>query len=717
MAARPDVVPDELRPFVMGARLVALGKKDGGTRPVAVGTVLRKVVAQCIAHSIKGQLQQTFAPHQFGVGMPGGAECVLTALRAQRAAHPEHDTLISVDFSNAFNTVLRAQIAKQVKRTFPELAAWVEQTYIQPSLLTVEGRPPLCSCRGVQQGDPLGPFLFALALQPVLQLAAQRTGAMVVAYLDDIYILGPKEAALKAFAYIEQVGGAIGLACNKRKCWTTNVDAAHSAGIRLDRDPRVLGSWLITLRDVPKNKEALTISERIAHLPDPQVALLMLRFMHNSKTLYTLKTLPPGATQTVCESQMKKTKECLEVIMGLGPKKHLSDASWLQAQLPQGPGLGLLDLHGLASLAYSACLIQSLHKLAKLDPSRFLGITQQPEWDRALQVADTAQNAMRSQGLKREDLGDDELAAMVAREHMMALDLWRRTLTDANSDVVPAQLFKNFAARLKVRRIETFLEDPKVPEHNKTIVRSAQHSPIASHMFNAIPSQKGLALNPSHMRIMLHLLLGVEMEFESNVCSCGQVQDPLGVHALCCSLGGNLIRRHDLVKNLLATMCDAANIPYLKEPVHYFEDDTNLRPDIVLPCHTPAGCDVALDVCVTTPTCASLAGNGALRQDGQLPLQRREMAKNKKYMRHARDKCIFYPVVFSAYGGTTILNIKMVLDPIIRRITKRRFCSPNWAAPDKRSYWYQRIAVALWNGVTSCVEPHLKLGPAQLYEH
>ena len=207
------------------------------------------------------------------------------------------------------------------------------------------------------------------------------------------------------------------------------------------------------------------------------------------------------------------------------------------------------------------------------------------------------------------------------------------------------------------------------------------------------------------------------MEFESNVCWCGQVQDTLGVHALCCFAWWQLDQEAcDLVNNLLATMCDAANIPFLKEHVHDFEEDANLRPDIVLLCHTPAGCDVALDVCVrvcvTTPTCASIAGNDTLQQDGQLPPSEeqgngKKNKQEKKNMRHAQDKCLFNPVVFSTCGGTTSTNINMVLDLIIiRRITKRRFCSPNWAAPDKRSHWFQRIAVALWNGVTSCGTTH-----------
>ena len=140
--------------------------------------------------------------------------------------------------------------------------------------------------------------------------------------------------------------------------------------------------------------------------------------------LNLLSTLPPEATDTMCTSQMSMSKKkCLEtIIMGLQPERnHLSNASWLQAQLPQGPGLGLFDLHGLAPLAFSACLIQSLHKLARLDPCRFNGITQQPEWQHAVEVACTALESMRTRKVKvgsvREDLTDHKLAAMVAREH------------------------------------------------------------------------------------------------------------------------------------------------------------------------------------------------------------------------------------------------------------------------------------------------------------
>ena len=50
---------------------------------------------------------------------------------------------------------------------------------------------------GVQQGDPLGPFLFSLTLQPLLKELAERrapdTLELVFAYLDDLCLAGNAE--------------------------------------------------------------------------------------------------------------------------------------------------------------------------------------------------------------------------------------------------------------------------------------------------------------------------------------------------------------------------------------------------------------------------------------------------------------------------------------------------------------------------------------------
>ena len=39
MAKNPRLIPERLRPFFFGARLTPIGKKDGGIRPIAIGTI------------------------------------------------------------------------------------------------------------------------------------------------------------------------------------------------------------------------------------------------------------------------------------------------------------------------------------------------------------------------------------------------------------------------------------------------------------------------------------------------------------------------------------------------------------------------------------------------------------------------------------------------------------------------------------------------------
>jgi len=193
----PKSLPAELRPYLFGARLIVLPKPQGGVRPIAIGTILRKDISETLVRILAPQLPEFFAPLQFGVGVPGGTENVVQGLRLAKALS-EDNVVAEVDFTNAFNSVERSVIEDLVIRRFPMLKTWFQLCYGKPSHLLVKDQKPIRSERGVQQGDPLGPFLFALALQPALVKAAEVEGCCVMAYLDDVYVCGKPNAVAEA---------------------------------------------------------------------------------------------------------------------------------------------------------------------------------------------------------------------------------------------------------------------------------------------------------------------------------------------------------------------------------------------------------------------------------------------------------------------------------------------------------------------------------------
>ena len=198
---------------------MALGKPAGGIRPIAVGEILRRLTGKCLMSVVREDARSYFWPVQVGVGVPKGAEKAVHCVRAwaHRNSAASDKVLLKLDFSNAFNCVSREVALSQARKHFPALAQWSMWCYREPSRLQF-GEHVLASSSGVQQGDPLGPPLFAGAIQPLARELKASPLELAVQFLDDGVIAGDVPTVGAAVLGLERKAADIGLTLNLSKC-------------------------------------------------------------------------------------------------------------------------------------------------------------------------------------------------------------------------------------------------------------------------------------------------------------------------------------------------------------------------------------------------------------------------------------------------------------------------------------------------------------------
>ena len=114
-------IPEDIQPIFFGANLCALSKKDGGIRPIAVGTTLRRLITKVAFKPISRELGSLFRPHQLGYGSKGGSEAAAHAARHYLTSDTKNKVLLKVDIKNAFNCINRDIILQKVKEKIPSL--------------------------------------------------------------------------------------------------------------------------------------------------------------------------------------------------------------------------------------------------------------------------------------------------------------------------------------------------------------------------------------------------------------------------------------------------------------------------------------------------------------------------------------------------------------------------------------------------------------------
>ena len=200
--------------------------------------------------------------------------------------------MLKVDMRNAFNLVSRQAILDECASLFPELLPWVLWCYgTHSALWHPMGR--VSSESGVQQGDPLGPLLFALVLQKIISAVDMDVECIQMLFnawfLDDGVLAGTKSAVLRAMHLIEELGPPFGIFINLAKCelFSRNeLSSTFPVMIKSSQVPHFeilgapIGDFLFCSKIIASRhkiaSKLLSKLEEVASI-DPQVALILLR--------------------------------------------------------------------------------------------------------------------------------------------------------------------------------------------------------------------------------------------------------------------------------------------------------------------------------------------------------------------------------------------------------------------------------------------------------
>ena len=151
------------------ARLIALPKKSGGIRPIAVGDTLRRLTAKCLLGVVNPSASTFLLPLQVGVQVPNAAERVARHVSLWARTRAEDEIILQVDMRNVFNSIDMQEMLNEVKSRTPLLYPYAAACYQSPSVPFGEGFE-VNSPQEVQQVDVCGPLLFSVTLHRLVLL-------------------------------------------------------------------------------------------------------------------------------------------------------------------------------------------------------------------------------------------------------------------------------------------------------------------------------------------------------------------------------------------------------------------------------------------------------------------------------------------------------------------------------------------------------------------
>eukprot|EP00731_Ephydatia_muelleri_P017791 Em0010g889a len=429
----------------------------------------------------------------------------------------------------------------------------------------------LTSQSGVQQGDPLGPLLFSLVLNVVVKAIATHPecGDLLyhVWYLDDGALAGPSSHVRTALSLLIELGPPLGRHVNIKKCEVFSSGCLTHFPMEMKQSSKpnleILGIPIgdsVFCRAVldRKRSEAGVLLKRLDDVGqvDPQVALVLLRLCGGyCKLVHLARAVPPSFSQSVLQLFDQDVQKCFTSCTGV----HPSIAAWKQAQLSLSRGgLGLRSLSHHAPAAFIASLC-------------FSGLGSNSHVH-LLQSLETFNSSVHQ---------SDNIQIGTVLEKLPS----QKTL----SSILDNNLFRVLQGSLSIA--------------DRARLLSAS-SPHASSWLTVIPSEgQGLHLDPPVLQTALKWWLGLDTA-EGSVCALcpDKMLDPLGHHAATCKRGGDVVVRHNRLRDILAETCRRAHFSVQVEAgCNLTPDHSHSRPADVLISNWALGKTAACDISVTSP--------------------------------------------------------------------------------------------------------------------
>ena len=562
------------REVLCAASLIPLKKKDDGVHPIAVGETLRQMIGKCLLKTDCFQdLLQSLQPRQCGVSVQGATE--LVGMGVQRLVEARNDNewvVLTVDMSNAFNTIHRDAILQSCAKRMPTAYNWLRFCYEGHSPLFCQGQLLLWSQTGTHQGDTCGPLGFVLGLEEALEAAGPSQLDWECWYLDDGTIVGPPKAVFEYLGRLQVALAGVGLCLNPAKCqfWGPGIQAAgdmvpqYPEGIPLDHPGRAIPvlpfveNSGLTLLGVPidfpgsshhtRRHWAATVDatvallERLQLFPDSQVQHALLRYCLDACRVVHLQRSTVIAKAGDAPQRLSDAlRTAVEDLVGMGTP----DVAWMQATLPlRLGGLGIRDPPQTQPAARMAALVG----LDMNGPDR-VGVPEVALSVPAPDLMDTI-NALRVQ------LGPN--FEPLAGWHTAPKQLASASIDHASQRWWAAQVAKE--QRSQVCHLGSARDMARL---------HSQEGAISNGWMSVLPSRTlRTDISDVDYRVLLRWWLGLPLlplgRTLPDCPACGEPVDPFGDHFVCCDKNGGT-RRHNALRDALFDVLVRNSIPAAKE--------------------------------------------------------------------------------------------------------------------------------------------------------